>query len=157
MENIYEENGALFCDYVQAEDLPADDEEELEAYVRAVKEAFIQYAKSPSSRQYGGSRAMVEDVEDPAVLTNIIAEDLDVSFDEKQALLEIDYIPGRLEQLIELLNGETRIAMLSQKIQTKVMKNMDRSQQEYYLREQIKVMRTNWDGRPARMTMRLSG
>ena len=38
---------------------------------------------------------MVEDVEDPAVLTNIIAEDLDVSFDEKQALLEIDYIPGR--------------------------------------------------------------
>ena len=45
LENIYEENGALFCDYVQAEDLPADDEEELEAYVRAVKEAFIQYAK----------------------------------------------------------------------------------------------------------------
>ena len=140
LENIYEENGALFCDYVQAEDLPADDEEELEAYVRAVKEAFIQYAKVLHPGSTAEARAMVEDVEDPAVLTNIIAEDLDVSFDEKQALLEIDYIPGRLEQLIELLNGETRIAMLSQKIQTKVMKNMDRSQQEYYLREQIKVM-----------------
>ena len=140
LENIYEENGALFCDYVQAEDLPADDEEELEAYVRAVKEAFIQYAKVLHPGSTAEARAMVEEVEDPAVLTNIIAEDLDVSFDEKQALLEIDYIPGRLEQLIELLNGETRIAMLSQKIQTKVMKNMDRSQQEYYLREQIKVM-----------------
>lgn len=140
LENIYEENGTLFCDYVQAEDLPADDEEELEAYVRAVKEAFIQYAKVLHPGSTAEARAMVEDVEDPAVLTNIIAEDLDVSFDEKQALLEIDYIPGRLEQLIELLNGETRIAMLSQKIQTKVMKNMDRSQQEYYLREQIKVM-----------------
>ena len=140
LEKIYEENGALFCDYVQAEDLPADDEEELEAYVRAVKEAFVQYAKVLHPGSAAEARDMVEDVEDSAALTNIIAEELDVSFDEKQALLEIDYIPGRLEQLIELLNGETRIAMLSQKIQTKVMKNMDRSQQEYYLREQIKVM-----------------
>ena len=106
MENIYEENGALFCDYVQAEDLPADDEEELEAYVRAVKEAFIQYAKVLHPGSTAEARAMVEEVEDPAVLTNIIAEDLDVSFDEKQALLEIDYIPGRLEQLCLLYTSD---------------------------------------------------
>ena len=64
--------------------MPADDEEELEAYVRAVKEAFIQYTKVLHPGSTAEARAMVEEVEDPAVLTNIIAEDLDVSFDENK-------------------------------------------------------------------------
>jgi ATP-dependent Lon protease len=142
ISTIYEEDGALYCNFEYAEDIYDDDENDinLAALIRVLKQTYLKYVEMSSSGE-AAARALIDGVDDPGVLANVIAGEIDVSYDVKQTLLEIDYVPARIEHLIDIIARESQILALSKRINNRVMKNMNRGQREYYLREQLQVIK----------------
>ncbi|MBQ0005239.1 MAG: endopeptidase La [Clostridiales bacterium] len=139
--SISDDGTMLRCDYEIAYD--TDDNEEdlhLEALVRMLKHCYLQYVEKNNSGE-GAARALIEGVEKPATLCNIIAGELEVAFDVKQTILEIDSVQVRIEQLINVIRKENHILAISKDINNRVVKNMNRGQKEYYLREQLQVIK----------------
>jgi len=83
---------------------------------------------------------LVRSVNDPGQLADIVASNLNIPSDEKQALLETFPTRERVEKVIALLNKEIQVLELSNKIQTEVKGEMDKAQREYFLREQLKAI-----------------
>jgi ATP-dependent Lon protease len=83
---------------------------------------------------------LVKSIDNPAILSDIVASNLSVSVEEKQDLLETLDVRGRMEKVIALLNKEIQVLELSNKIQTEVKGEMDKAQREYFLREQMKAI-----------------
>jgi ATP-dependent Lon protease len=143
LQNITSEEGAMFCDYQLAEDLMveqgSEEELELEASCQVLRDTYTQNVEL--SR---GDKAIVPalpmNVQDASVLVSVIAEDMDISFDKKQSVLEIDYIPERVQCLTEIILHDTQLMLLSKSIESEVMRNMDKSQKDYYLREKLHVI-----------------
>ncbi len=112
---------------------------ELDAVVRSVKDAFISYAefmpKMPKELQ-----TLVMNQPNPYRLFESIVFNTGFSFEIKQELLEAGNILSKLSMLYSALTAETEILMLEKQIHDKVKENIDRSQHEYYLREQMHVI-----------------
>ncbi len=125
----------------QAEDLPEPEvaDSEARALMRTVVEAFAKYVKLnrklPS--ELAGS---AEAIDEPGRLADTIASHLSVKTSEKQALLELLEPVARLEKLYALMKGETEVLELEQKIKRRVKKQMEKTQKEYYLNEQMKAI-----------------
>jgi ATP-dependent Lon protease len=83
---------------------------------------------------------LVKSIDNPAILSDIVASNLSVSVEEKQELLETLDVRERMEKVIALLNKEIQVLELSNKIQTEVKGEMDKAQREYFLREQMKAI-----------------
>jgi ATP-dependent Lon protease len=83
---------------------------------------------------------LVKSIDNPAILSDIVASNLSVSVEEKQDLLETLDVQERMEKVVELLNKEIQVLELSNKIQTEVKGEMDKAQREYFLREQMKAI-----------------
>ncbi|PID56734.1 endopeptidase La [candidate division KSB3 bacterium] len=83
---------------------------------------------------------MILNVEDPGTLADMIAENPSFSLQERQELLETLDVKIRLQRVTVLLNREKEILELSREIQSQVQSEMDKSQREYYLREQLKAI-----------------
>lgn len=83
---------------------------------------------------------LVKSIDNPAILSDIVASNLSVSVEEKQELLETLDVRDRMEKVIALLNKEIQVLELSNKIQTEVKGEMDKAQREYFLREQMKAI-----------------
>ncbi len=83
---------------------------------------------------------LVRSIDEPGVLADIVASNLNIPPDEKQDLLETLDIHERIEKVIALLNKEIQVLELSNKIQTEVKGEMDKAQREYFLREQLKAI-----------------
>jgi len=79
--------------------------------------------------------------ETPSKLTDFVASNLNLSNDQKQALLSETNISIRMEQLLAALNKETEVLELSQKIQAKAVSELGKSQRDYILREQMKAIK----------------
>jgi ATP-dependent Lon protease len=77
---------------------------------------------------------------DPSHLTDALASQLKISVEDKQGLLEIFSVFGRLQRLVELLEGEVDKRQLDRTIQARVKRQMEKAQKEYYLNEQIKAI-----------------
>ncbi len=84
---------------------------------------------------------LVANTEEPARLADIIASNLNIATAEKQKILELTDIKERLEKLTYLLNKELQILELGSKIQSEVQGEINKTQREYYLREQLKAIR----------------
>ncbi len=84
---------------------------------------------------------MVNNVKSPSILADLIASNLNISTNEKQGILETTDIRERLTKVHLLLNKEVQILELGNKIQSQVKEDMDRTQREYYLREQLKAIK----------------
>jgi ATP-dependent Lon protease len=82
----------------------------------------------------------VSNVEDPSGLSNLIASALRLKTEEKQALLEERDVAKRLRRLSEVLARELEVVALGSKIQSQVQSELDRSQREYFLRQQLKAI-----------------
>jgi ATP-dependent Lon protease len=78
--------------------------------------------------------------QDPSHLADALASQLRISVEDKQGLLEIFSVQARLQRLIELLEGELDKRQLDKTIQTRVKRQMEKAQKEYYLNEQIKAI-----------------
>jgi ATP-dependent Lon protease len=112
---------------------------ELEALIRTVKEAFVLYAKlnKKLSKDVGSS---VEQMEDPDRLADVMLNHLTIKLVEKQKLLETIAPYDRLERLYVILQSEIEILEIERKIKARVKKQMEKSQKEYYLSEQMRAI-----------------
>lgn len=84
---------------------------------------------------------LVTNTESPGRLADIIAWNLNVATNEKQAILELVDLKERLEKLTYILNKELQILELGSKIQSEVQGEISKTQREYYLREQLKAIK----------------
>jgi ATP-dependent Lon protease len=112
---------------------------ELIALMRNVQQTFTDIVEQvpylPEELQ-----VMVANVEDPSVLTHLIAGALRLKTEEKQALLEELDVAKRLRRLSEILARELEVVALGSKIQSQVQSELDKGQREYFLRQQMKAI-----------------
>lgn len=83
---------------------------------------------------------LVRSIDEPGVLADIVASNLNIPSEEKQELLETFDTRERMDKVIAVLNKELQVLELSNKIQTEVKGEMDKAQREYFLREQLKAI-----------------
>ena len=112
---------------------------EAQALVRSVKSTFETYVKL-NKRIPPEILMRVSTIENPGELADIIVAQLNLKLEDKQAVLEIIDASKRLEHLLNLMTGEIEILEVEKKIRTRVKKQMERSQKEYYLNEQMQAI-----------------
>jgi ATP-dependent Lon protease len=86
-------------------------------------------------------RVMVLNTDDPSKLADIITSQINFSIEEKQQILEIAEVSKRLEKVHYLLNKEMQVLELGSKIQSEVQGELNKTQRQYYLREQLKAIK----------------
>ncbi len=111
----------------------------VEALVRTVTEEFERYARIKKNIPEE-ALAAVSETRDPAKLADLIAGHLGVDVAQKQELLEMLDIAERLERVYGLMQGEMSVLQVEKKIKTRVKSQMERTQREYYLNEQMKAI-----------------
>src|SRR5271157_4758213 len=112
---------------------------QIEAGMQRVTTLFEQYVKLCQSLNYETMIAAVR-MEDPAKLTDTIAANLQLSIEEKQALLEIFDPAERLSRIGDVLDVEIEKLNMDGTIQSRVKRQMEKAQKEYYLNEKIKAI-----------------
>lgn len=112
---------------------------ELEALVRSVKATFENYVKL-NKRIPPEMLMSVSTIEEPARLADLIVAHLNLKLEDKQAILEVFDPSKRLERLLQLMQGEIEILQVERRIRSRVKKQMERSQKEYYLNEQMQAI-----------------
>ena len=114
-------------------------EEELEPLARSVAAEFERYAKIKKNIPEEAMAAVGEAVE-PSKLADLVAGHLGIEVDQKQGLLETLSVSERLEQVFGMMQGEMSVLQVEKKIKTRVKTQMERTQREYYLNEQMKAI-----------------
>ena len=127
---------------VEIEEVPetaAENVGSVQAIARVLVEAFRNYAKL--SRKIQPELVdTIAAIDSPAKLSDVIASHLGVKLEKKQALLEITDAGERLEKLYSLIVGEIEILELEEKIKRRVKKQMEKTQKDYYLNEQMRAI-----------------
>lgn len=126
---------------VKADILPQEDDNsaELEAMARAVLSQFEEYVKL-SKKTPPEVLVAVNQIEDYAKLADTIASHLALKINDKQALLEGQTLKDRFEKILGFMNAEITLLEVENKIKSRVKKQMEKSQKEYYLNEQMKAI-----------------
>jgi ATP-dependent Lon protease len=126
---------------VEAEDMneQAEKPTETAALMRSVKSTFEIYVKL-NKRIPPEILMRVSSIEDPGELADIIVAQLNLKLEDKQRALEIADPNSRLEELLNMMTSEVEILEVEKKIRTRVKKQMERSQKEYYLNEQMQAI-----------------
>ena len=141
IEDIYEAGDLLMCDYTAAEDYDNDtDDISMQANIRVLRQLYMKYLELTGQGESAG-RTLIDDIDDPSLLCSLIANEIDVAFDIKQTLLEIDSVKLRVGHLVDIIGKENNILSIAKRINNRVVKNMNRGQREYYLREQLQVIK----------------
>lgn len=112
---------------------------ELEALIRSIKATFENYVKL-NKRIPPEMLMSVNNIDEPSRLGDLIASHLNLKLEDKQEVLEIADSAKRLEKLLQLMQGEIEILQVERRIRTRVKKQMERSQKEYYLNEQMQAI-----------------
>lgn len=115
---------------------PDLEEQALMRSVLLLFEQYTQLSKKVSPETY----ASVADVEEPGYLADVIASHLPLKIKEKQLILETLDVKKRLSKLAEILTNEKEVLGLEKKIGQRVKHSMEKTQKEYYLREQMKAI-----------------
>ncbi|MFF2887166.1 endopeptidase La [Paenibacillus sp. NPDC057967] len=126
---------------VLAKELPEQetDDPEVDALMRTVLSQFEHYI-SLSKKVTPETYAAVSDIDDPGRLADVITSHLSLKIKDKQDILETIDVAARLERLLDLLNNEREVLELERQINQRVKKQMEKTQKEYYLREQMKAI-----------------
>ncbi|MFC5468336.1 endopeptidase La [Cohnella suwonensis] len=112
---------------------------ELDALMRAVLSQFEHYINL-SKKVTPETLAAVTDIDQPGRLADVITSHLSLKIKDKQEILETVEVRPRLEKLLDFLNNEREVLELERKISQRVKKQMEKTQKEYYLREQMKAI-----------------
>ena len=123
---------------------------EIEALMRSLVYQFEQYVKL-SKRIPPETVVSVVNLEEPGRLADIIASHLSLRIEDKQGILEAADIVQRLEKLCGIVAKELEIVELERKINVRVRKQMEKTQKEYYLREQMKAIQRELGEKDERM------
>jgi ATP-dependent Lon protease len=123
---------------------------EVEALTRTAISQFEQWVKL-SKKIPPETLVSVVMVEEPGRLTDLIASHLALKIEDKQVLLDAVDVKERLERLCDILGREMEILELEKKINVRVRKQMEKTQKEYYLREQLKAIQKELGDKDDRM------
>ncbi len=139
IKNFIDEN-----DYFEAwwEMLPVEvshTEKEIEITMRSLVSLFEQYVKL-NRKIPPELLTTLAGIEDPSRLADTVAAHLSIRLEEKQTLLETAGVSDRMEKLMVLIEGEIEVLQLEKRIRGRVKTQMEKSQREYYLNEQMKAI-----------------
>ncbi len=125
----------------RAEELAEEigDKDVVEALLRSVGDEFQRYTKVKKNIPEEALVAVAE-TREPAKLADLVAGHLGVEVKQKQDLLETLSVAERLEKVYGLMQGEMSVLQVEKKIKTRVKSQMERTQREYYLNEQMKAI-----------------
>ncbi len=115
------------------------DPQDVEALVRSVGQEFERYSKIKKNIPEE-ALAAVSETHEPAKLADLVAGHLGIEVKQKQELLETLSVAERLEKVYGLMQGEMSVLQVEKKIKTRVKSQMERTQREYYLNEQMKAI-----------------
>ena len=126
---------------VETEDVneEAVSETETKALIRSIKSTFESYVKL-NKRIPPEILMRVSTIEDASELADVIVAQLNLKLEDKQKILELTDPAKRLEELLNLMTGEIEILEVEKKIRSRVKKQMEKSQKEYYLNEQMQAI-----------------
>lgn len=126
---------------VNARELPEQEttDPEIDALMRTVLNQFEHYINL-SKKVTPETLAAVSDIDEPGRLADVICSHLSLKIKDKQEILETVDVRERLEKLLNILNNEREVLELERKISQRVKKQMEKTQKEYYLREQMKAI-----------------
>jgi len=114
-------------------------ERESEVLVRSLMEQFEQYIKL-NKKIPPEIITSLTSIDDPSRLADTIAAHMSIKLDVKQEILEVTEVRERLEQLIALMQSEIDLLQVEKRLRGRVKKQMEKSQREYYLNEQMKAI-----------------
>ena len=123
---------------------PSMTEGEAEALSRSILEAFEHYAET-SKKVSSEVLTSIRGINDPSRLIDTIGAQLTLSLQEKQKLLETETIRERMDQMLGWLTGQIEMVGVDKKIRGRVKQQMEKSQREYYLNEQMKAIQKELD------------
>ena len=125
----------------EAEELPDEnaDTAEARAVARAVADQWENFTKL-SRKTPAEVQQAVAQIAEPSRLADSVAAHLGVKIPDKQALLELADVPQRLERILSLIEGEVGMLQVERKIRNRVKRQMEKTQREYYLNEQMKAI-----------------
>ncbi|MFZ8847206.1 MAG: endopeptidase La [Candidatus Hydrothermia bacterium] len=129
--------------YFKAEIEPIDDieiiDKEMEILVRSVKDMFVNLMNKMPVRSEKQIREILN-VKSPSILSDVLASFLIEELEEKQKLLETFDVKERLKKILEVIQNQFEMLKVNESIQEKVKEEIEKSQREYFLREQLKVI-----------------
>ena len=131
-EEFYEARAAIL-------DEPEEDPVEVEALSRSVVSEFENYVKlnKKISPEVVGAASQIEDY---SKLADTVASHLSIKITEKQEMLETVSVKGRLEKALGFMEGEISVLQVEKRIRSRVKRQMEKTQREYYLNEQMKAI-----------------
>lgn len=125
--------------YIEPRDSQPLTEREQEALVRVLLNQFEQYVKL-SKKVPNEVLNSLSGIEDPSRLVDTICAHLSLKIGDKQELLEMDRVRDRIEHLMALIESEIDLLQVEKRIRTRVKEQMEKTQREYYLNEQMKAI-----------------
>jgi len=139
VDGIGEHDGALQGAGTELESDEAREPREIEAIARSLMSLFEQYVKT-NRKLPPELLQTLNGIEEPSRLADTIAAHIGVRLADKQKLLETLQVGDRLEMLVGLVDGEIDVQQLEKRIRGRVKSQMEKSQREYYLNEQMKAI-----------------
>ena len=135
----YTENESYFEAEIDRVEESVGAEDEIEALARSVVSQFESYVKlnKKISPEVLGTASQIEDY---SKLSDTIASHLAIKIAEKQQILEITSVSERLERVFTLMESEISVLQVERKIRSRVKRQMEKTQREYYLNEQMKAI-----------------
>ena len=135
----FTDNEEFFQAFASVMPEPETDEKELTALSRSVVAQFEQYIKL-NRKVPPEVLVSINQIEEPGKLADTIASHLALKIAEKQELLEAETIQARLEKIHGFMEGEIGVLQVEKRIRGRVKRQMEKTQREYYLNEQLKAI-----------------
>ncbi|MNU81555.1 endopeptidase La [Stenotrophomonas lactitubi] len=137
--SVSERDGSLHGQAVEIEATDAREPREIEAIARSLMSLFEQYVKT-NRKLPPELLQTLAGIDEPTRLADTIAAHISVRLSDKQRLLETLAVGERLEMLVGLVDGEIDVQQMEKRIRGRVKSQMEKSQREYYLNEQMKAI-----------------
>ena len=135
----FAENETFFQAYAEAIEEKPGEQQELEALARTAVSQFEQYIKL-NKKIPPEVLVSINQIEDPSKLADTLASHLALKIPEKQELLETETISERLEKVFGYMESEIGVLQVEKRIRSRVKRQMEKTQREYYLNEQLKAI-----------------
>jgi ATP-dependent Lon protease len=139
VDKVIERDGALQGEGSEIDAAESREEREVEAIARSLMSLFEQYVKT-NRKLPPELLQTLSGIDEPGRLADTIAAHIGVRLADKQRLLETLEVGERLEMLVGLVDGEIDVQQLEKRIRGRVKSQMEKSQREYYLNEQMKAI-----------------
>ncbi|HEV2161221.1 MAG TPA: endopeptidase La [Stellaceae bacterium] len=135
----YAENEAFFQAYAEPMPDQPGEQNELEALARTAVSQFEAYIKL-NKKIPPEVLVSINQIDDPSKLADTLASHLTLKIPEKQELLETETVSGRLEKVFGYMESEIGVLQVEKRIRSRVKRQMEKTQREYYLNEQLKAI-----------------